>query len=160
MGRDPQLIGFADRNGRGHVGSLHPNVIAPNLFTLSKAEMARPASNKRPDKPDQGAGEHEYDDQHPGQSQQMGAESQRRIRKDVLQAVGVAGDFSQELARAATIVKRERKSLQVTAARADLVLVLDEGRIVDHGSPAELLAKSRKYRQFWQAPARENRTRC
>jgi ABC-type transport system involved in cytochrome bd biosynthesis fused ATPase/permease subunit len=38
-----------------------------------------------------------------------------------------------------------------TIRRPDRILVLDEGRIVETGSPSELLARDGLYRKLWEA---------
>ncbi|MCB9797965.1 MAG: ABC transporter ATP-binding protein [Alphaproteobacteria bacterium] len=51
-----------------------------------------------------------------------------------------------------TIIVSHRLSVM---ARTDLVLVMDEGRLVDHGPHAELLSRPGLYREAWELQQRE-----
>lgn len=67
---------------------------------------------------------------------------------------GSAG--ARELERAADAATRGRTTLVVAhrltqAASADRVVVLEHGRIVEHGTPAELISAGGRYAQLWAA---------
>lgn len=67
---------------------------------------------------------------------------------------GSAG--ARELERAADAATRGRTTLVVAhrltqAASADRVVVLEQGRIVEHGTPAELVSAGGRYAQLWAA---------
>lgn len=67
---------------------------------------------------------------------------------------GSAG--ARELERAANAATRGRTTLVVAhrltqAASADRVVVLEHGRVVEHGTPAELVSAGGRYAQLWAA---------